>query len=325
MNFKTSLRRNTDAFTLVELLVVIAIIGILIGMLLPAVQQVREAARRTACANNMRQLGIACHNFESSFQYFPPGLSVPIDNGSSGTISSNEPLVVQGLIETSPLPNTFASWLVLVMPFIELNNIYDQLDLSQREYVNCNGPDSIGATVIENYICPSDFVEKKVVTFNQYHFGINSYFGCAGVKSWFWREASQDGVLCINSDNGVRDIFDGTSNTILAGERYSFEPEWLDLANRRGWAWSNAFSSQDCLAGTIEPINFVLPEGVGPNPPFSVRDPRISSFGSGHPGGCNLIFCDGSVRFASESGNGGLINLQRLAIIDDGEIANLDL
>lgn len=321
---KSRLNRNSSGFTLVELLVVIAIIGILIGMLLPAVQSVREAARRTQCSNRLRQLGLACHNFETTNEFFPPGLNCPIGSGS-GMISPNEPLVQMGLIDQPPFEGRFGSWLYWILPYMEQDNIYSEVDSTQREYANAVGDDSIAAQVIETFLCPSDFIPIDVISFNQYRFGVNSYFGCAGIQSWFWRDASQDGVLCINSDTKIAEIYDGTSNTILIGERYSFEPEWLDLSNRRGWAWSNAFSSQDCLAGTVEPINFTLPEGVGPNPPFSVRDPRLSSFGSGHPGGCNLVFCDGSVRFASASGNGGLVNLQRLAIPDDGQIVDLGL
>lgn len=322
MNLKT--QRNSNGFTLVELLVVIAIIGILIGMLLPAVQSVREAARRTQCANNMRQLGLACLNFESTYEFLPPGLNTPIGT-QTGMISPNEDLVVSGLIEQPPFPGKFGSWLFWILPFMEQDNIRTEVDCTVREFSNAIGDDSIAAQVIESYLCPSDFIPMRVISFGNFRFGVNSYFGNAGTKSWFWREASQDGVLYINSDTKLADIQDGTSNTILAGERFSFEPEWEELPNHRGWAWSNAFSSQDCLAGTVAPINFTLPMGTGPDPEFDILDPRLSSFGSGHPGGCNLVFCDGSVRFASESGNGGLINLQRLSIPDDGELINLDL
>ena len=324
--FKNKLRQPYG-FTLVELLVVIAIIGILIGMLLPAVQQVREAARRTECSNNMRQLGLACHNFEGVNGFLPPGLNVPIAPAGTplqGRISANEDIVMEGLVKQPPFPDTFASWLVLVFPFIEQNNIYDGMDLSVREYGNAFGDDAITTNVISNYICPSDFVPQEVIQYQVYYFAVNSYAGCAGVKSWFFRDASQDGALIINGRNGFRDIFDGSSNTIMAGERYGFDPEWDDLPNRRGWAWANAFASQDCLAGTLEPINYRMPLGAGPNPSFADQDSRLSCFGSGHPGGANLIFCDGSVTFASSAGNADLINLQRLAIIDDGELVDAD-
>lgn len=328
MNANRKSSQRDSGFTLVELLVVIAIIGILIGMLLPAVQQVREAARRTDCSNKLRQIGVACHNYEGTYEHFPPGLNVPIGDGTMGTIDSDEEIVGPPLflVTVGPFPDKFGSWLAWILPYMEQNNVYDQIDFSVREYENAMGPDSIAATVIDSYLCPSDFIPREVIIFaNQYHFGVNSYFGCAGTNSWFWRDATQDGVLTINSSNGFRDIIDGTSNTILAGERYSFEPEWEDFSNRRGWAWSNRNSSQDCLFGTIVPINYTMPLGAGPNPSFDDQDLRTNALGSGHPSGCNLVFCDGSVHFSSATGNSELVNLQRLAIIDDGELVDPDL
>ena len=325
MNANRKFNRRYSGFTLVELLVVIAIIGILIGMLLPAVQQVREAARRTDCSNKLRQIGVAFHNYEGTYEHFPPGLNVPIANGAMGTLNANEDIVESGLVTTGPFPDKFGSWLAWILPYIEQNNVFDRVDFSVREFGNALGPDSIAATVIDSYLCPSDFIPREVIQFQQYHFGVNSYFACAGTNSWFFRDATQDGVLGINTSNGIRDILDGTSNTFMVGERYSFEPEWEDFSNRRGWAWSNAFSSQDCLFGTIVPINYMMPLGAGPNPNFDNQDLRTNALGSGHPSGCNLVFCDGSVHFSTATGNSELVNLQRLAIIDDGQLVDPDL
>ena len=129
-------KQHRNGFTLVELLVVIAIIGILIGMLLPAVQQVREAARRTTCANNLRQQALANLNYESAHMNFPPGLNVPIDQGS-GSFSTGLAGAIN--LQTEPIHDRFGSWMVWTLPFQEQNNLYDQLDLTQRDYVNADG------------------------------------------------------------------------------------------------------------------------------------------------------------------------------------------
>ncbi|MEM7785493.1 MAG: DUF1559 domain-containing protein, partial [Planctomycetota bacterium] len=297
-DIKSKLKRN--GFTLVELLVVIAIIGILIGMLLPAVQQVREAARRATCANNLKNLALANHNFESTHERFPPGLNVPINRGqlvsSSGSFST-------GFANALDMPepfyeDRFASWMIWILPYMEQNSTYDDLDLSQREYVNARGNTSVAARVIPTFICPSD-IPEDTSNFSDFYFGVNSYFGCAGRQGWFLYDLSYDGILYYNSQIKMGQISDGTSNTFLLGERFSLDPEFPAFKNYRGWAWSSSYAARDCIVGMLEPVNYQLPVGAGPNPSFSLQDKKFNSFSSGHPGGANFAMADGSSQFVA--------------------------
>ena len=145
--------RTRDGFTLVELLVVIAIIGILIGMLLPAVQMVREAARRTECLNNMRQLGLSLHNYESAHKAFPPSRLVPDDNDLPSDISN------------SGADTAFQSWTTLILPFIEQGNLADTYDYRQPWFDNVNSDNYTAiAYQLALFKCPSSPVSYTHLT-----------------------------------------------------------------------------------------------------------------------------------------------------------------
>ncbi len=324
---RSTLKRNFRAgFTLVELLVVIAIIGILVGLLLPAVQQIREAARRTSCQNNLKQIGLATLNFESANKHFPPGVNVPIGTGSGMVFPSNT-LHTSGKIPKPVFEGKFGSWLEWILPYMEQQGVHDLIDFKQREYGNALGPNSVAATVIPSYMCPSDFFPEDTYRYttggNDYYFAVNSYFGSAGVRAWYITSATFDGMFQVNSYTRHASIFDGNSNTIMAGERYSEEREWLLLPERRGWAWSSYLSGQDCLAGASQPINYKMPLGVGPNPSFTFQDNRLSSFGSGHGNaGANFVLADGSVQFLTMTNTSDLPMLQRMVKLDDGEVVS---
>jgi prepilin-type N-terminal cleavage/methylation domain-containing protein/prepilin-type processing-associated H-X9-DG protein len=322
-------------FTLIELLVVIAIIAILIGLLLPAVQKVREAAARMQCSNNLKQLGLAAFNYESTYQLFPPGLNLPISN-QSGAVFPTNAFVKSGQIGQPPAGPRFASWAELLLPYIEQDNVYKQLDLTQREYANCNGPTSIGATVLKLFICPSDPLSTQVTTYTTggvtYYFGINSYLANAGTISWYLSDMTFDGVFQINSRTSIAGITDGTSNTLMFGERYHKDPCFNDanfgagkgIDTLGGWAWANYNAPQDYFGGARVPINYLVPPCTSTTKPgFAVTDPRVDAFGSAHTGGAMFTFCDGSVRFLSLTSTGDLPTLQLLARPNDGQVVTL--
>ncbi|WP_442485276.1 DUF1559 family PulG-like putative transporter [Aeoliella sp. SH292] len=300
-------------FTLVELLVVIAIIGILVALLLPAVQAARESARRIQCVNKLKNLGLGCLLYHDAKKTLPPGICVPIGSQSGAVFSSSCP---PGGCPDQPIPDRWGSWFTWILPYIEQENLYGQLDLTQREYAYCNGPNSPGATEIDVFLCPSDFIEEKVFQYSgQYYFAVNSYFGNGGTRAWPISNATFNGVLFYNSKIPARRITDGTSNTILAGERYSLDLTWKDttpLANYRGWAWNNYNSGQDVLCDSAWPINGTSAQ-IG-------ATSRKTNFGSGHPGGANFALCDGSVQFLSLESSGDLVTLQRMSMREDGQI-----
>ncbi len=310
-----------SAFTLVELLVVIAIIGILVALLLPAVQAAREAARRVQCQNNMKQIGIACLNFHDSRKFYPPGICVPVSSQSGSIFPSSCPGGKADGCPPQPIEGKWGSWMTWILPYIEQNTVYDKFDLSVREYPNVTGINSPGATVIEGYLCPSDVILPPTVKYSSnYYFGANSYFANAGTKAWPVAQATFDGVMFYNSKVAIRKITDGTSNTLLAGERFSSDPTWnqsTPLTDFRGWAWTNYNSGQDNLADTNWPINSQMAQiGVSS---------RKTNFGSGHPGGANFVMCDGSVQYLTLDSSQDLVNLQRLSMRADGNIADLNL
>ena len=314
-------------FTLIELLVVIAIIAILIGLLLPAVQKVRAAAARTQCSNNLKQLGLAMHNYHDTRQRFAPGINIPIGTASGMVFPSNA-YVKSGKIGQEPEKGKFGSWMAWILPYIEQENVQKNYNFDVREFPNCDGPNSIGAQYVKTFVCPSDFAPQQTITYDSggktYHFGINSYMANGGVQTWFSNKWSFDGVFHINTRSKITGIQDGTSNTFMIGERYHFDPEWADLPNRRGWAWSNYNAPQDCMAGTLQQINYKITKnsgGANQKPPFSEQDNKLSSFGSGHTGGANFVMCDGSVQFLSDSTD--LLTLQLLARPTDGQVVTL--
>lgn len=316
-------RSNRSGFTLIELLVVIAIIAILIGLLLPAVQKVREAAARTTCSNNLKQIGLACHNFEGTYQFFPPGINCIVGSGSGQLFPTNK-LYGNGIVGQPPFPNQMGGWLAYILPFVEQGNIQKNIDLTQDQYANCNGPNSIGAQVIKLYICPSDPLTQPQSTYTKngvtYYFGMNSYLGNGGTRAWYVSNMTIDGVFYLNSRTTIGAITDGTANTFLAGERYHKDLAWANINTLGGWSWANYSAGQDYLGGTCVPVNYQLPAGSSPSQ--SQTDDRTNAYGSGHTGGANFVFCDGSVRFLTLTGTGDLPMLQALGTRNGSEVVN---
>jgi prepilin-type N-terminal cleavage/methylation domain-containing protein len=327
MNCKTSNIRKTrlrSAFTLVELLVVIAIIGILIGMLLPAVQQVREAARRTQCANSMRQLALASHNYESAHQHFPTPAAGSLEGYS---------LMAQ------------------ILPFVEQANLQSQIDFEQdllqglpwAPTVNPFYTDLVSqrVSVLE---CPSDSGDPLLEDSGTIWAGSN-YFGNSGTATGVLYVTSQptDGVFWRGSEVTFGQLNDGSSNTALIAEtlfglRGDSTTDLVDaqtqMARVSGGA-PGSISAEDLVLQTPTRYDgnragqwirnlpyhgmvnaFFVPNS--PQPDVAFHGDSMSAARSNHPGGVNLSRCDGSTAFVSDGVN--LETWRNLFARNDGNV-----
>ena len=293
------MKRN--GFTLVELLVVIAIIGILVALLLPAVQAAREAARRMSCTNNLKQLGLSLHNYHDTYKVFPPGY---LANGVSETDPASA--------ETG---HGFA-WGALLLPFIEQGPLHDHIDFRE----DCRDTHSLhhGGDKLAEYRCPTDTgTDTFVVTSGgtDYELATANYVGILGYGNVTMTPGKPmgPGIFYRNSAVRMRDILDGTSNTIMIGERtqrHRFVSGGPIVDAHSTWyaAIPGAMRPAGMMAMTVGAGSLVLghvgqPAMMGmmamhhtPN-----NTNHIVNFSSLHPGGINFVACDGSVRFLAET------------------------
>ena len=284
------------AFTLVELLVVIAIIGILIALLLPAVQAAREAARRSQCISNLRQLGIGFQNYHDVWGQFPlPGM---IDNQ--------------------------LGWTASILPFIEQKPIYDQMDWRKGDF-RMEGKIKHAANRIPVYMCPSGIQVRSEAAdevwpkpggekvYTVHYYGIlgpygtnpttNQTYRCRNTTQGFGGECDQ-GILWQYASR-MADITDGTSNTLLLGEI-----SWSQMTKYRAWIRGKFSDNRGVLYVLSKYLRF----------PINSKNESIwngIAFGSFHPGGCQFVKADGSASFLSETMDFGVY--QALGSKDGGE------
>jgi prepilin-type N-terminal cleavage/methylation domain-containing protein/prepilin-type processing-associated H-X9-DG protein len=279
-------------FTLIELLVVIAIIAILIGLLLPAIQKVRAAAAKAQCQNNLKQLALALHNYEGAYGRFPPAVNIS-DANITGQVTG--PPNVTGYWSLPPDPGRWYSLPMALFPFFEQDNLRKNLvdNVATPQNVNCAGAGSVGAQVVNILLCPSDGAMPRppVGTYSSLYFALSSYGGNAGsgATTGDGRAASKDGMFYINSSVKIKDVTDGTSNTLLFGERSRLNLQTSTSAQAPGgWAWVNLYAMEDHTMNSSAPM-----EGVAPH--------DVNAFGSLHSGGAlvNFAFADASVKSLS--------------------------
>ncbi|HRX83013.1 MAG TPA: DUF1559 domain-containing protein [Pirellulaceae bacterium] len=299
--------KHRRAFTLVELLVVIAIIGILVALLLPAVQAAREAARRMQCGNNLKQIGLSVHNYHDTFKKFPPG--------------------AWGCC--------WGTWMICIQPFMEQSNLYDRYSFNNkfgtpvddsRYNHSINLP--VTQTRLDAHTCPSDQPNAPFSNITSHNYAAN--YGNTG----YGRQAQLNGVTfgeapfsvvsatTLNRIVGLAAITDGTSSTFMVGE--VLQGKGNDL---RGFVWWGDASSFT----TYLPPNTSLPDRIytatycKDNPvlklPCAVStttDPTMFALRSRHPGGVQVSLCDGSTRFVAETIN--LNTYRALSTSQGGEV-----
>jgi len=317
-------------FTLIELLVVIAIIAILIGLLLPAVQKIREAANRMKCSNNLKQIGLAIHNYHDTSEAMPPAWKYEPPNPPARPTATAE------------------SWGFNILPFLEQDNIFRQYDRNQTQYFPAN--QALTVNQIKMFICPSTPNGNRIVELpipagvlpglpgGTLRSGISDYSVTTGIRNWCIFMGTpcdppdigqRHGALQSWSDNPaaaaalgaikltLSTITDGTSNTIMIGE-VAGTPDVYNRARQKisplqgapppanmsyGAGWANPYNGENWLSGSPFDGNNPHIPGVGDRGPCLINCSNYNGRGlySFHTGGVNVVMADGSVRFLKES------------------------
>lgn len=328
------LRNRPRGFTLIELLVVIAIIAVLIALLLPAVQQAREAARRTQCKNNLKQLGLALHNYHDVHNSFPPSM---IFQTPALTARGNRANRAGGW-----------AWSAMILPFMEQSNLHSRINFGLPMSDPINLP--VISARMPYALCPTsnspDYIKLAPASagadpLRNPGFAPTNYVGCSGsfVQSAYYDqpEGRKNGIMIEDSRMGIGKITDGTSNTIMVGEAVFY-----GNGEVQGGSPSGAFYWDPNLYGRIQYAvqTADCPECIVRNGEIRMNPPKLTSndltrrnaFGSQHVGGAHFLLADGSARFISESlnhtaipwsANVNLVTLgiwQRLCGRNDGQV-----
>lgn len=268
-------RQPHRGFTLIELTVVLAILGVLAGLLLAAVQRVRESANRTMCSDHLRQLGLALQHYHDAHSVFPPGCS--FRKGAD--------------------PHPHMGWCARLLPFLEQERLWsDALRAYKEEKLFVHNPPHTGlSTVVPAFTCPSDGRTRTPVELGPMRVALASYLGVGGTDY-----VRKDGVLYLDSRVRLADVTDGASNTLIAGER----PPSADRIFGwwyAGWGQSKD-GSGDTVLGVLE-LNVSTYTTDCPAGPYAFSSGRVQDrcdlfhFWSLHPGGANFVFADGSAHF----------------------------
>ena len=349
-------RRPAGGFTLIELLVVIAIIGVLIALLLPAVQAAREAARRAGCVNNLKQIGLALHNYVSATGVFPPGyVSSILPNVTDACNQDQENTPGQSVDRGAGW-----AWGSMILPQMEQNAVYNSINFNLSVAYHDN--DTCSLTALSVFLCPSDPGPSTIPVFenppdpanpgsyNASHvvdtLSRGNYIGMYGLGEICSQSNSRDvanngagsspgnplgshlGMFYRNSNVSVANVTDGTSQSIAVGER-SHNLSYVTWVARSidGWlgitspieGGTDQFnpSPEECWTQVLGPVGLEDGNRTINNPTAHVED-----YWSRHPGGANMLFADGSVHFLKSSINP--IPWRALATRGSGEVVSSD-
>jgi prepilin-type N-terminal cleavage/methylation domain-containing protein len=299
---KRSRRRKTLlGFTLIELLVVIGIVGVLVAITLPAVQSAREAMRRSSCQNHLRQIALGLHNYHAAYSMLPPPVimsraNLPVPDCASGIAM---PAANVWYEASRGHGHHGTSWMLAVLPFVELNAIYEQWDFS----TSVLGNQKVAKLNIPLLYCPSrrSGVDNPGIMFQSWLSGGNDYGACVGATNGyhncgahdFWQTdfmkfpfSSSKGIFYkVNHGTRFSEVLDGLSNTALLSELQRLDGGLVDTTSHDGWATGGVSTHFTLLDEEYRTPNY----------------PHFEAIGSDHVGGVNFVRADGSVIFISES------------------------